>query len=533
MHRLGGHTPSIGVIGAGPGGLSAAMLLANAGADVHLYEAQPVVGGRSRRTQVGDFSFDTGPTFFMMPYVLDEIFSATGRRLTDYCELTRLDPMYRLMLGRPEGAPLQIDTTQDLDEMAAQLAAIDPHDGPAFLRFMHDTRRKLALMEPILRRPMRGFGDLLSRDVMRAGPVLRPWQSVHGLLGGYFRNEQVRLAMCFQSKYLGMSPFECPSLFSILPFIEYEYGIWHPRGGCNALMGAMARACEEMGVRISTSSKVEQITFDGRKARGVVVDGVEHRHDHVVVNADASWAIANLIPESLRRRWTNKRLDSRRYSCSTFMLFLGLEGTIDLPHHVIYTSRAYEENLADIATRGRLSEDPSIYACNASRTDPTLAPDGSSSLYVLLPTPNTRSNIDWEASRELLRDRAIKQLEQVLGIDDVEQRIRAEKSVTPADWRAEGIAHGATFNMAHNLGQMLHKRPQHRLEDVDGVWMVGGGTHPGSGLPVIFLATEITTRLLCAETGLPDPLMHCSNPSHPHLSSSDRESLSAETVSTP
>jgi phytoene desaturase len=482
------------------------MLLAHAGADVHVYESLPVIGGRSRRMQVGEFAFDTGPTFFMMPYVLEEIFTATGRRLEDYCDLHRLDPMYRLLMGRKDQDPLQLDTTQDVDAMAARLAAINPKDGPAFLRFMRDTRRKLELMEPILRRPIRGLSDLLSMDILKAGPVIKPWKSLHGLLSTYFEDEQIRLALCFQSKYLGMSPFECPSLFSILPFIEYEYGVWHPRGGCNALMQGMADACTEMGVTISTSSRVDEITFDGRRARGVMVDGQEHRHDQVVINADAGWAIANLIPESLRRRWTNKKLDSRRYSCSTYMLYLGLDGEVELPHHTIYTSRTYVENLEDIANRGRLSEDPSIYVCNPSRLDPTLAPSGSTALYVLVPTPNTRADIDWKRSRGLLRERTIRQLEQVLGIEKVEARILAEKSVTPDDWKSEGIAHGATFNMAHNIGQMLHRRPQHRLEDVDGVWMVGGGTHPGSGLPVIFLASEITTRLLCKEVGLDDPM---------------------------
>ena len=503
---------SIGIIGSGPGGLSAAMLLAHAGADVHVYEALPVIGGRSRRMEVGDFSFDTGPTFFMMPYVLEEIFNATGRRLEDYCDLHRLDPMYRLLMGRKDQPPLQIDTTQDIETMAARLSEINPKDGDAFIRFMRDTRRKLELMEPILRRPIRGLGDFLSMDMIKAAPTIKPWKSLHGLLSTYFEDEQIRLALCFQSKYLGMSPFECPSLFSILPFIEYEYGVWHPRGGCNALMSAMAEACTEMGVTISTSSRVDEITFDGRRARGVMVNGTEHRHDQVVINADAAWAISNLIPSTLRRRWTDEKLESRRYSCSTFMLYLGLEGEVDLPHHTIYTSRSYVENIEDISSNTRLSEDPSLYVCNPSRLDPTLAPPGTTALYVLVPTPNTKADIDWEDSRDLLRTRAIRQLEEVLGIEQVEKRILAEKSITPEDWRSEGIAHGATFNLAHNIGQMLHRRPQHRLEDVDGVWMVGGGTHPGSGLPVIFLASEITTRLLCRETGLSDPMSSTSLP---------------------
>ena len=494
----------IGMVGAGPGGLAAGMLLAAAGLDVTIHEAQPVVGGRTRRTTVGDFGFDTGPTFFMMPWVLEEIFSACGRRLADEVELHRLDPMYRLMIGQPEGAPLQIDATQDVDRMVAQLEAIEPGDGDAFRRFMTDNRRKLERMTPILRSPIRSIRDLMTWDAIKVGPSLKPWQSVHSNLSSYFKNDHVRLALSFQSKYLGMSPFDCPGLFSILPFIEYEYGVWHPRGGCNALLTAMAKVFRERGGRIITDDPVEGIEFEGRRATGLRSKSGDHRYDHVVVNADAAWAMKKLIPEHLRRKWTDRTIDGKKYSCSTFMLYLGLDGEVDLPHHTIYTSRGYRDNLDDIRD-GRLTRDASTYVHNPSRLDPTLAPAGSSSLYVLVPTPNTTADIDWRVEGLRYREETLDRLESTFGIGGIRSRIQAEKVVTPADWASERINIGATFNLAHGLDQMLHRRPHHRLEDVDGVWLVGGGTHPGSGLPVIFLSSEITADLLCKEVGVAPP----------------------------
>ena len=506
----GGDGRSVAIVGAGPGGLATAMLLAHAGWQVTVYEAHATVGGRTRQLEVGPYRFDCGPTFFMMPWVLEEIFEATGRRLADYAELRRLDPMYRLLIGQPAGDPVVIDTTQDIARMSKQLSAIEPSDGPAFERFIRDNRRKLEVMTPLLRRPIRGLRDLFALDAMRAGPALRPWQSLYDHLKGYFRHEGVRLAMSFQSKYLGMSPFECPELFSILPFIEYEYGIWHPIGGCSALMRAMADACTEMGVDVRCGEPVEQVLFQGKRASGVRVAGRHERHDHVVVNADAAWALKNLVPSEVRpRALKDDALDAKRFSCSTFMMYLGVEGTVDLPHHTIYTSRSYVSNLQDISRNGTLSDDPSTYVCNPSRIDPTLAPPGHSSLYVLVPTPNNKKgecNVDWHWARGELRERTLRQLEDVFGIRDIRSRIRAEHLVTPADWQSERIAHGATFNMAHNLGQMLHRRPHHRVQGMDNLWLVGGGTHPGSGLPVIFLSAEITSRLMCAEEGLPDPV---------------------------
>lgn len=511
---------SVAVIGAGPGGLASAMLLAASGVDVTVYEAGPTVGGRTSRVHmpspVGDFGADRGPTFFLMPYVLEEIFAATGRRLSDYADLRRLDPMYRLLLGRPGQEPLKVDATQDVAEMSRRLAAVEPADGAAFERFIADNRTKLRLMEPILRSSIRSPLDLLNAGTMKVLPHLHPHLTVAQLLKKYFKNPYVRLAVSFQSKYLGMSPMDCPSLFTILPFIEYEYGVWHPIGGCAALMEAMAEACREMGVEIRCSSRVAELGLDGDRVTGVKLEGESHVREHaqVLVNADATWALKALLPERLRPRAdSDAKLDARRYSCSTYMLYLGIQGEVDLPHHTIFVSSKYEQNLADITSNGRLSEDPSVYVCNPTPIDPTLAPAGHSSLYVLMPTPNTRASdgkVQWDPSTaegRKIRATVLEQLECRFGIANIERRIRAEHVTTPMDWKrgADGIGainHGATFNMAHNLGQMLHKRVQHEYPSVRGLYFCGGGTHPGSGLPVIFLSSQIVARTMCQRMGV-------------------------------
>jgi phytoene desaturase len=500
----------VAIIGAGPGGLGAAMLLAASGVSVKVYESQPVIGGRTARLTLrgpaGEYHFDRGPTFFLMPYVLDEIFAASGRRLADYVELTRLDPMYRLVIGDAKGgAPTTIDCTQDIAEMSRRLARLDERDGARFPDFIAANRTKLAVFEPVLRKPFRTAIDLLSGEMIRALPLLKPTLSVHGYLSKYFRDPRVRLAMSFQTKYLGMSPYKCPSLFSILPLIEYEYGVWHAKGGLNQLMHAMATACAEMGVEIATDQPVETIAFEGKRAAGVQVRGRRHAHEHVLINADASWAITNLIPADLRRglgAWSDKRLASMDYSCSTYMLYLGLDRRVDLPHHTIAISSKYEDNIRDITDNGRLSEDPSLYICNPSAMDPSLAPAGHSALYVLVPTPNLKGSIDWSRQAAGLREQALDRVSRLAGFD-VRSHIVAEKPSTPEDWKAMNIAYGATFNLAHGLMQMLHRRPQHELAGVENVWLAGGGTHPGSGLPVIFLSSQIAARKLCQRLGVP------------------------------
>ncbi|MDI1289591.1 MAG: phytoene desaturase family protein, partial [bacterium] len=437
-------------------------------------------------------------------------------RLGDTVDLRRLDPMYRLLLGRPGQAPITLDTTQDIAEMARRLSAIDPHDGANFPRFIADNREKLARMESTLRNPMRSPLDLLTLDSLRFAPMLDPHLSVHGLLGRYFNNPLVKLSVSFQSKYLGMSPFECPSLFTILPFLEYEFGVWHPIGGCNSLMTALAELATEMGVRVITDAPVTRIECDGTHASGVTIGGTGPHagrtfiHSEVVVNADATWALKNLIPEPIRAlagNYADETLDAKRYSCSTYMLYLGLDRQIDLPHHTIYASADYEQNLADICTRGTLSDDPSIYVCNPSAIDPSLAPQGHSSLYVLVPTPSlkggTSGKLDWNAARPGLRDKIFGQLDRVFGLGDLRPSIKRELEFTPTDWQASNINFGATFNLAHNLGQMLFMRPQNKLKGFRNIYLVGGGTHPGSGLPTIFLSSQISARMLCESRGIP------------------------------
>jgi phytoene desaturase len=321
----------------------------------------------------------------------------------------------------------------------------------------------------------------------------------------WFKHPDLRLAFSFQSKYLGMSPFKCPSLFTIVAHVEYGFGVFHPIGGCNAIPRAMARVAQEMGVDLRLSSPAEEIVFEGRRATGVRVAGQTIPADAVVMNGDFATSAKALIPDRLRRRWTDKKIDSKKYSCSTFMLYLGIEGRLDqLHHHTIHLSGDYLKNIQEIDD-GQAPEEPTIYVQNASVTDPTLAPEGHSTLYVLVPTGNLSGGVDWESFAPIYRERILDKLSKICG-EDIRPRIRTEKMFTPADWQAQmGIFRGATFNLAHNLGQMLHWRPRNRFEDVDGVYLTGGGTHPGSGLPTIFESAKIAAGLASADLGLPKP----------------------------
>ncbi|MCA9227691.1 MAG: phytoene desaturase [Planctomycetales bacterium] len=496
------------IVGAGPGGLAASLLLAAAGLKVTVVERLDRVGGRTSSHGADGYRFDLGPTFFLYPRVLSEIFAAVGRDLHGEVPMMRLDPQYRLVFG----AGGQIDATPDATEMQRQIAAIAPADAPSFRRFLDENREKLERFRACLESPFGSWRDVVHPRMARLLPLLRPWSSLDGELQRYFSDPRLRIAFSFQSKYLGMSPFRCPSLFSILSFLEYEHGVWHPYGGCSAVSERMAEIAREMGVDIRLNEPVEQLLLQGRRATGVRTARQTYTADAVVVNADFAQAMHRFVPDMARRRWTNRRIARKRFSCSTFMLYLGVRGVYDdQPHHTIYIAKDYEQNLREIEHQHQLSEDPSIYVQNASVTDDTLAPRGKSTLYVLAPVTHQHPNVDWKRERSAFRDRVIRQMAKA-GFPDVESRIEYERVVTPDDWDGKyEVFRGATFNLAHNLRQMLHLRPRNRFEDIDGVYLVGGGTHPGSGLPVIYESARISSRLLMQDLGVSIPASYSSD----------------------
>lgn len=467
------------------------MLLAKDGVPVTVFEQADRVGGRTRTFETPEgFKFDVGPTFFLYPRVLQDIFESCGEKLEDHVDLRRLDPQYHLVF---EGGG-EIRATGNVERLEAEVARLSPADARNVRPFLADNRAKLEAFRPVLEQSFSSPADMLTPAMIAALPKLRPFSSVDADLKRYFSDPRVRLAFSFQTKYLGMSPFQCPSLFTILSFLEYEHGVYHPMGGCGAISEAMAKVARNLGVDIRLNAPVESIDYTDGQATGLTSKGEHFQAGSVVVNGDFGHAMRRLVPESMRGAWKDKKIERAKISCSTFMLYLGIEGDVgDLAHHTILLSREYERNITEI-TDGILPEDPSIYIQHAGATDSSMAPAGHTSLYILVPVPNLRGEIDWPKETARYRKLALDRLK-ILGLHDIESRIRYERVVTPNGWEDDfSVFDGATFNLAHNLTQMLYFRPHNRFGR--NVYLVGGGTHPGSGLPVIYEGARITTRLL-------------------------------------
>ena len=490
----------IAIIGAGPGGLATAMLLGTKGYDVTIYEKQAYVGGRTSEIRLGDYKFDMGPTFLNMLYIVEEIFELSGRRLKDYVELHDLNPMYELIFHDKK-----LKMSRNTKEMIRQIQETFPGNEGGYEKYLVDTKRKLEKLAPVLQSPMNRFTDMLKPNVLRAVGELEVGNSLVDTLSKFYKDEELQLAFTFQSKYLGMSPWESPGAFSILSYIEHAYGVYHIKGGINKLSEAMATVCRELGVNICVNAGVKKIVTEGRNIKELCLDnGDTVKADEYVINGDFGHIMTTVVEPGVLKKYSAAKLEKKSLSCSTFMLYLGVNKKFDLAHHTIWFAKDYKKNVEEITKSKLLSEDPSIYIQNAVVTDPTVAPEGKSALYVLVPVPNNTSNIDWEKITPTFREMILKMVSEKLGIEDITPFIEVEKVISPTQWEKEiGVYKGATFNLGHQLTQMLAFRPRNKFEELNQCWLVGGGTHPGSGLPIILESARITANSILLQDKLP------------------------------
>jgi len=484
----------IAIVGAGPGGLSAAMILAYRGYDVTVFEKEAEPGGRNRPHRVGPYTFDTGPTFLMMTFVLRSIFELAGRRLEDYVEVQPLEPMYRLSFPN-----LSMSHTADPERMQGEVDRAFPGNGRAVAAFLSREKERYRHIYPCMTRPYDTPWSMAAPTVLKALPHLSLGKSIFGALSRYFTDKRLVVAFTFQSKYLGMSPWECPALFAMIPYVEHALGIDYVRGGLHRISAAMADIAREHGADVRLATPVSRIVTRNGLARGVRLENGELvEADAVLIGADFGYSASHLFEPGELRTWTPTRLRRTALSSSTFMLYLGLDVPIHEPHHHIVFARDYRRSIDDIVLRHRLPTDFSFYLNNASALDSGVAPPGHSALYVLVPVPNQRSGIAWSKEETAqFRGKIVRTIAQRTSLSDIERHIVAEDVITPRIWEQRyHLLNGATFSLSHSLSQLLYFRPHNRFEDVGRCYLAGGGTHPGSGLPTIYESGRISADLI-------------------------------------
>ncbi len=488
------------IVGAGPGGLTAAMILAHRGLKVTVFEAAPQVGGRNAALTLGPYTFDTGPTFLMLKEILDQVFIEAGTQTDTLMDMRKLSPMYRLQF-----ADRAIDPSSDPEKMKAEIDRVFPGYASRYDRFLTRELARYKALFPCLQRSYHKASAMLHPDLFKAIPHLALGRSLFSIMQRYFDDQELSLSFTFQAKYLGMSPWNCPGLFSIIPYIEHAFGVYHPIGGLSRISECMADVARRNGATIHVDTPVKQICVENGLASSVELnDGHRIPADAVIINADFGHAMTHLFAPGILRKYTPERLQKKQFSCSTYMLYLGVDRVYDLPHHVIFFADDYRANVNRVFKGKRTGDDISVYVRNAAATDPTLAPEGHSSLYVLVPVANLRGESDWKSEAPAFRERVLDILEQRAGLRDLRKHIVQQREISPLQWRDDyRVYAGATFNLAHNFNQLLYLRPRNKFEEVGRCYLVGGGTHPGSGLPTIYESGRISANLICRRHAIP------------------------------
>lgn len=485
------------VIGAGMGGMSAAIRLQNEGYQVEIYEQQAIPGGKMSQIKAEGHTFDVGPTIVMWPEAYREVFELAGRDPDDYIPMKRLEPMYDVFF---KGDPYRkYSLSSDLTKMMKLAESKGPETALGFLRYLTEIYERYQVAEKdFIRRPFRHKRDMYNPYMLRQAMKLKTFDSANKMMATFIPDEDLQQMMAFQTLYIGVSPQSGPSLYNMIPMIELFYGVYFLDGGMHSMAQGMARLFQELGGIIHYNSPVEEIVVERQKAKGIRVAGELVEADYVISNADFPYTMKHLMKdEKARGKYTPEKIDSMDYSCSCLVFYWGVEGKYDdLATHSFIISEDLDDNLNRIFD-GRLMDDPSIYLHIPSNTDPSMAPEGKSSFYLLMPTSDI-VQAQYEYNKETIdhyRERALRTLEKLPELKNLRESITMERIVSPLDFEKNFSAYrGSTFGLQPSLRQSNHWRPQSKSLDCEGLYFTGSSTHPGAGVP-----TAIEGGRICAD----------------------------------
>ena len=487
---------SVLVIGAGIGGITAATHLARAGHHVSVLEKNDGPGGRCGRFDRDGHRFDTGPTLMVMRLVYEAEYHALGASLSERLELHRVDPTYRLVFD--DGSQLAL--TSDGATMREQMEAIEPGSFDGLQRYLREGGRHYeVVLERLVNRDFRRASDLFSlRNVellFRLKPLIKHYRN----MASYFDSPRLKSAFTFQDLYVGLSPFDAPATFSLLPYTEAAHGVWFPAGGMYSIVESLVDLARDAGVEFSFGTTVSRVDTHEDRARGVVLaDGSRLEADVVLANADLPYVYRELLPD----REMAKSMSRKRFSCSAISFFWGLDRTYDaLGPHTLFLADDYRENFASIVRDLSLPGNPSLYVHAPARLDPSMAPAGGDTLTAIIPVGHLSEGRrqDWDERRDRAREHVFRRL-RTIGITDIEGHIKFEEATTPVSWaERHNLAKGSTHGLSHTLTQMAYLRPSNRHRRYRNLYFVGASTHPGTGVPMTMVSGRLVAQRIGAE----------------------------------
>ncbi|MEN9873445.1 MAG: hypothetical protein RL186_342 [Pseudomonadota bacterium] len=487
------NTPHAIVIGAGFGGLAAAIRLGAKGYGVTLVDKLDGPGGRGYVFKQDGFTFDAGPTIITAPFVYEELWTLCGKKMADDVTLKSLDPFYKIRFD--DGTIFEASSDQDF--MRAQIARLAPEDVAGYDRFMQASKAIFDVAyTQLVDVPFHEVSLLLKSapDLIRLGGYL----SVYAKVAQFFKNEHLRIAFSFHPLFIGGNPYQASAYYCLISYLERTYGVHYAIGGTGALAKGMVKLIEGQGNVLRYGCEVSDILVEGGRARGVrLTTGEELRADLVVSNAEVGWTYSKLLSDTPRKKWSDKKIAKADYSMSLFVWYFGTNKTYDAcDHHTIVLGPRYKGLLDDIFLNKIVAEDFSLYLHRPTANDKSLAPDGCDAFYVLAPVPHLGGGANWAELAEPFRQRIAARLEETV-LPGLSASVISSRVMTPQDFKDRLLStQGAAFGMEPKLLQSAWFRPHNRSEDVKGLYLVGAGTHPGAGLPSVVSSAKVVDRLL-------------------------------------
>jgi phytoene desaturase len=482
------------VIGSGFGGLAAAIRLRAQGHDVTIVEQRDKPGGRAYVYEQDGFTFDGGPTIVTAPWLIHELFELAGRKTDDYVRLVPIDPFYNIRFE--DGSVFHYNG--DRARLLEEIRKFNPDDVAGYEQFARATEEIFKVGFGLIDKPFHEFGTMIKciPDLVR----LQSHRSVAGFVGKYIKDERLRQVFSFHPLLVGGNPFQSTSIYALIHTLEQRWGVWFAMGGTGALVRGLVRLFEEMGGTLRLNARVGEIEIDDRSGRATGVrmaDGELLRADAVVSNGDVAFTYLNLVPARHRKKYTERRVKRMRYSMSLFVIYFGTDRKYDdVAHHEILMGPRYRGLLEDIFTNKTLSKDFSLYLHRPTATDPSLAPPGCDSWYVLSPVPHLGGNIDWKTAAQPYRDAIVQYLEDRY-LPGLSKHIVSEHRIDPLHFRDTLSSHlGSAFSVEPVLTQSAWFRPHNVSEDVPNLYFAGAGTHPGAGLPGVISSGKIVADLI-------------------------------------
>ena len=481
------HVPLALVVGAGFGGLAAAIRLSAMGYRVQVLEKLDGPGGRAYVRRQDGFTFDGGPTIITVPFLFEELWQLCGRKLSDDIDLRLMDPFYRVRFD--DGT--HFDYSGDPERMRAEVARVSPDDVAGFDQFVAEADLCYQLgFEALGCKAFDSIFDLLA--ALPSMARMRAWRTMHGLVASYFKHPKLRMAMSLQTLLIGGNPFSVTGVYSLINALERRYGVYSAMGGTGAIVQGMVNLLQARGVPLRCNAEVKRILVEDGRATGVqLATGEQLSADIVVCNSDTAWTYRNLVAPEHRRHWTDQRIERGRYSMSLFVWYFGTDRQYtDVPHHTMVLGPRYEGLLTDIFRHHRLADDFSLYLHRPSATDPSVAPSGCDTFYVLSPVPHLQSGTDWAQQAEPYRQAVCLRLEETL-LPGLSQHVISSHVMTPQNFQDDLLSFkGAAFGLEPLLLQSAWFRPHNRSEDVENLFMVGASTHPGAGVPGVLMSAK-------------------------------------------